>query len=122
MRRFGVSLPKEVAEALEKLSKELGVTRSEVVASALVEYLEARRSHSEAGHQCLGVLLALSDGFIDLGDITEENRDAIVAYTHLHIEGKCLTVAVVKGDGVKIEKLTISLSKNASVVRYVPLL
>lgn len=33
-----------------------------------------------------------------------------------------MTVAVVKGDGVKIEKLTISLSKNASVVRYVPLL
>lgn len=122
MRRFGVSLPKEVAEEVEKLSSELGVTRSEVVASAVQEYLEARRSHREAGHQCLGVLLAVSEGFIDLGEVAEEHREAVVAYTHVHVEGRCLTVAVVKGDGAQIERLSISLSRKASVVRYVPLL
>jgi CopG family nickel-responsive transcriptional regulator len=39
VKRFGVSLPQELAEAIDKISQETGATRSEVVAAALQEYL-----------------------------------------------------------------------------------
>jgi CopG family nickel-responsive transcriptional regulator len=122
MRRFGVSLPPEIADAVEKIAQEAGVTRSEVVATALQEYLESRRNHKEPGHQCLGVVMAVTDAFSDIGDAIEQNKAYILAYTHLHVEGMCLTIAVVKGGGEEIEKLTLEMSRKARLTRYVPLL
>jgi transcriptional regulator, CopG family len=121
VKRFGVSLPKEVAEAVEKLSQEAGVTKSEVVAAALQEYIEARKDHREPGHQCLGVVMAVTDTFSDVGDAIEENKPHIVAYTHLHVEGRCLTIVVVRGEGSQIEKFTLQVAKKAKLMRYVPL-
>ncbi|ACB40211.1 CopG family ribbon-helix-helix protein [Pyrobaculum neutrophilum] len=122
MKRFGVSLPRDVADKVDRISQEMGVTRSEVVATALQEYLEARRSHAEPGHQCLGVVMALTDAFSEIGDVIEENKAHIVAYTHLHVEGRCLTIAVVKGAADQIEKLTLEVAKRSKISRYVPLL
>jgi CopG family nickel-responsive transcriptional regulator len=34
----------------------------------------------------------------------------------------CLTIAVVKGGGEEIEKLTLEMSRKARLTRYVPLL
>jgi CopG family nickel-responsive transcriptional regulator len=107
VKRFGVSLPQELAEAIDKISQETGATRSEVVAAALQEYLEMQKDHKKPGHQCLGVVMAVTDAFSDVGDAIEENRAHIVAYTHLHVEGMCLTIVVVKGGGEEIEKLTL---------------
>lgn len=120
MKRFGVSLPTELAEAVDKLSQELGVTRSDVVANAVQEYLEARKSHAD--HECIGVVLALADDMSDLGDVIEGNRDYLLAYTHMHVEGKCLAIAVVKGNGGQLQRIAMELSKKAQVVRYTPLL
>jgi CopG family nickel-responsive transcriptional regulator len=121
MRRFGVSLPPDIADAVEKIAQEAGVTRSEVVATALQEYLERRRNHREPGHRCLGVVMAVTDAFSDIGDAIEQNKAHILAYTHLHVEGMCLTIAVVKGDGEEIEKLALEMSRRAKLMRYVPL-
>jgi len=121
VKRFGVSLPKEVAEEVEKMSQDMGVTRSEIVAVALQEYLEARRGHADAAHECLGVVLAVSDSFSDIGEIIEDNKGHIVAYTHLHVDGKCLTIAVVRGSGSEIERLSLAMSRKAQLTRYVPL-
>lgn len=121
MKRFGVSLPKEVAKEVDKMSQDMGVTRSEIVAAALQEYLEARKDHSDTAHQCLGVVLAISDSFSDIGEIIEDNRGSIVAYTHLHVDGKCLTIAVVRGSGTEVERLNLAMSKKAQLTRYVPL-
>ncbi|ABL88982.1 transcriptional regulator, CopG family [Pyrobaculum islandicum DSM 4184] len=122
MKRFGISLPKEMADAIDKISRETGATRSEIVAAALQEYLEARRSHAEPEHQCLGVVMAVTDTFSEIGDVIEDNKTHIVAYTHLHVEGRCLTIAVVKGSSDQIEKLTLEVSKRSKLSRYVPLL
>ena len=122
MKRFGVSLPREVADEVDKVSEELGVTRSELVANALQQYLESRRNHSEPFHQCLGVLLALSDATLEVGDMVEENKSSILAYTHMHVNGKCLTILVVKGSGAEVEKLTLKLSQKAHMAKHVPLL
>ena len=121
VKRFGVSLPKEVAEAVESIAAELGVTRSEVVANAVQAYLESRRGHAEPSHQCLGVLMALSNSFSDLSDVVERHKEAILAYTHLHVEGKCLTIFVVRGDGPQVERLSMEVSKRSHTARYVPL-
>ncbi|MEZ0319967.1 MAG: CopG family ribbon-helix-helix protein [Pyrobaculum sp.] len=122
MKRFGVSLPKEVAYEVDKVSEELGVTRSELVANALQQYLESRRNHSDPSHQCLGVLLALSDADLEIGDMVEESKSLIVAYTHMHVDGKCLTILVLKGGIAEIERLTLEVSKRAHMARYIPLL
>lgn len=122
MKRFGVSLPQELADAIDKISQETGVTRSEVVAAALQDYLEMQKDHKKPGHQCLGVVMAITDASTDVGDAIEENKAQIVAYTHLHVEGRCLTIAVVKGDGDQIEKLTLEVARRAKLTRYVPLL
>jgi len=122
VKRFGVSLPQELAEAIDKISQETGATRSEVVAAALQVYLEMQKDHKKPGHQCLGVVMAITDAFSDVGDAIEENKAHIVAYTHLHVEGRCLTFAVVKGDGDQIEKLTLEVARRAKLTRYVPLL
>ncbi|AAL63889.1 CopG family ribbon-helix-helix protein [Pyrobaculum aerophilum] len=121
MKRFGVSLPKQVAEEVERLSQEIGVTRSEIVAAALQEYLESRRDHVKPEHNCMGIVLALSSSFSDIGEIIESYKPFIVAYTHLHVEGKCLTITVVRGDGGEVEKMVLEMGRRAQVIRYVPL-
>ncbi|MFN7105050.1 MAG: CopG family ribbon-helix-helix protein [Pyrobaculum sp.] len=120
MKRFGVSLPKDVAEAIDKISQELGVTRSEVVAEALQEYLQARTSHSGSTHQCMGVVLALSNNSVDLSDVLHD-REIVLTYTHIHVTYQCLTVAVVQGTGDKIAKFMLEISKRVQAARYVPL-
>ncbi|MFN3805189.1 MAG: CopG family ribbon-helix-helix protein [Pyrobaculum sp.] len=120
MKRFGVSLPREVAEAIDKISQELGVTRSEVVAEAIQEYLQARTDHSGSTHQCMGVVLALTNSSVDLGDVLHD-REVVLTYTHIHVTYQCLTVAVVQGTGDKIAKFMLEISRKAQVARYVPL-
>ncbi|MEM1572680.1 CopG family ribbon-helix-helix protein [Pyrobaculum sp.] len=122
MKRFGIAIPKEVASEVEKLSQELGVTRSDLIAVAVQEYLESRKNHADPGHQCVGAVLALSDSFSDVGEIIEEHKTSVLAYTHLHVEGKCLTILVVKGSVDAVERLTLELSKKVHVARYVPLM
>jgi CopG family nickel-responsive transcriptional regulator len=122
MRRFGISLPRELAEAVDRISQETGATRSEVIAAALWEYLETRKDHKKPGHQCIGVVAAVTDTFSDVGDAIEVNKTHIVAYTHVHIEGRCLTIVVVRGDGSQIERLALEVAKRARLARYVPLL
>lgn len=119
VKRFGVSLPREVAEALDKMAHDLGVTRSEIVTHALQEYIQEKTTHHNSTHQCIGVVLALSDSGVDLSDLL--HRDVVLTYSHMHLEQTCLTVAVVRGDGSQIARYVLEISRKSHTVRYVPL-
>lgn len=121
MRRFGVSLPKEVADVLDRLSRELGVTRSQVVLEALQNYIAHAKAHGADGHTCFGVALALAQDLGSVEDLLEQFRKIIVNYSHIHMDDRCLLILVLKGSGEEVARLSAQMAHRAETYRYIPL-
>lgn len=117
MRRFGVSIPESLAEDLDRLSKILGVSRSEVVREALRVYLN-EYSHYTMKHECCGIIVTVSSG--SLG-VVEDYKDIINNYTHVHLEGRCINSFLVSGDSERIAEFHSKLLSICGHVRYIPL-
>ncbi len=117
-RRFGVSLPEELACELDKISRECGLDRSSVVATALEKYVEDM-SHFKNKHECLGVCIAVTEGEPSLR--LEEFRDIVVSYYHNHTRGVCLNIFVFRGDSNKVLELYYRLGKSSRKTVLVPL-
>lgn len=121
MRRFGVSLPREVAEFLDRLSQELGVTRSQVISEALQNYMAYAKTHESDGHTCFGVTLALARDTGAIEDILEQSKKIIINYNHIHMDNKCLLILVLRGDGEEVARLNAQIAQRAETYRYIPL-
>jgi CopG family nickel-responsive transcriptional regulator len=121
VKRFGVSLPEDLAKAVEKLSEELGTTRSAVVAQAVSNFLSAYSQHLKDGHRCMGAVLAITKGVEDVNEALERYRELIVNFSHMHVEGKCVSVFVVYGDGKKIGEFLMAISERADKAYFTPL-
>jgi CopG family nickel-responsive transcriptional regulator len=117
-RRFGVSIPEDLASELDDVSRECGVDRSSVVASALGNYI-ASIKHYKKRHNCLGVCLAITKG--ELGLSLEEFKDVIISYQHSHTDNTCVNIFLLRGDSEKILKLYYKLEKNCLRTILVPL-
>ena len=121
MKRFGVSLPEELALEVDRISRELGVTRSAVVAQAVSTYVQLYSQHLKEGHVCLGAVLSLAEGVEVVGQIMEQYKDLIANYSHIHIGDRCLSVFVVHGDGRRIGEFLVGLSEKAVKTLFTPL-
>ncbi len=119
-KRFGVSLPAELADAVDRIAGSMAITRSELVERAVKLYVKSYRHYSEP-HRCGGVLLVSGRGR-SIEGIIEEYRDIVVQYTHIHVRGKCLKVIVVEGPSTRIASLHSRLESLGCTARYIPLL
>ncbi len=121
MKRFGVSLPEELVLEVDRISKELGVTRSAVVAQAVSAFVQMYSQHLREGHTCLGAVLSLVEGVEAIGQIMEQYKDLIANYSHMHIGDRCLSVFVVYGDGKRVGEFLMGLSEKAVRTLFTPL-
>ncbi len=120
-RRFGVSIPEELASSLDALAAKLGRDRSSLVAEALRTYIHDH-IHLLEPHRCAGVIIAWSRDGDGLRQRLEEYMDIVKGHMHTHIAGYCVNILVVEGDSERIARLTRSLaSLPGCVARYIPL-
>jgi CopG family nickel-responsive transcriptional regulator len=119
MRRFGVSIPEDLAKALDDLAEKLGVSRSEIVREALRLYL-AEHAHYTVKHRCCGMITVVTKGVKDLSAV-EEFKDVVSTFSHIHVEDYCINSLVVYGDSDKIAELHRALLRVSENVRFIPL-
>jgi len=121
-RRFGISIPQNLAEALDKLASRLGVSRSELVALALREFLHDH-SHYLYEHECTGVIVLVGSEKQqkNVETLLESYRDIVRAYVHTHTGGKCIEVIIVSGHSMQIQTLHRKLAEIGCKPRFIPL-
>jgi len=121
-RRFGISIPQNLAEALDQLADKLGVSRSELVTLALREFLHDH-SHYLYEHECTGVIVLVGSEKQrkSVETLLESYRDIIRAYLHTHIGGECIEIIIVKGRSVRIRALHRKLVETGCKPRFIPL-
>lgn len=119
-RRFGISIPEDVASDLDILAEKLNVDRSKLVCEAIRTYIRDH-VHYLSPHECYGVITLISNDNIRLLRVIEEFKDIIKEFTHIHIDEKCINALVVSGSSTKIAELHKRLLDIFYNVRFVPL-
>jgi len=120
-RRFGVSLPTEMADCLDQLASKLGVDRSSLIEDALKEYIHDHL-HYLRPHKCMGVMIIIAHRMHQgIHGILERYKDIVSQYNHLHIGEKCIETMIIFGDSDKIAKLHEELGEAGCRIRYIPL-
>ena len=123
-RRFGISIPENLARDLDKLASKLSIDRSSLVSEAIRTYVHDHL-HYLTPHKCMGILILFSnvenDNYRKLLKIIEEYRDIIISYTHHHIEEKCIEVLILSGSSEKIRSLHREFTVLGYKARYLPL-
>lgn len=118
-RRFGVSLPEDLARDLDRLSGLLGVERSAVVEEAVRHYLDDYR-HLLVRHHCRGVILAACRGEARASDSVKKFKHVVAAHLHLHMDGICIDLLAVSGDSLEISRLIGHLKASGCSPRFLP--
>ncbi len=122
-RRFGVSVPADLAGDLDRLAEMLGVDRSRLVEQAL-------RSHVHdylyllVPHSCMGILVVTRTPGASMEEffrVVAEYRDVIRIYSHLHVEEACVETMIVSGSSERIRGLYRRLEEVGYHARYIPL-
>ncbi len=120
-RRFGVSVPEELARMLDELARVVNRDRSSLVAEALRVYLHDHQ-HLLRPHRCAGVIIAWSRSGDVKAEVLEEYMDIVRGHLHAHLDGYCVNVVLVEGDSERIASLTRRLSSGGRcTARYIPL-
>ncbi len=119
-KRFGVSLPCNLADQLDQLAKILGTNRSIIVREAVKEYIHDHM-HYMYPHTCCGIIIV--SGSIDhekLFNILEDYHDIIHSFNHVHLDEKCIEIIFVNGDSRKIQELhKVLMSMPGCMARYI---
>ena len=108
--RFGIYLPGELAEELEKIMRERGIrNRSRIVQEAIRMFVNEHKWRKH-GRVCgvIGVVYNHEVSGVDekLTDIQHEFLDTIVSTLHVHLDReKCLLAIVVRGESDRVKKL-----------------
>ena len=118
-RRFGVSLPEDIARALDSIAETLGVARSSIVEEAIRAYI-ADAEHLAQPHRCVGVIIAVCSERSTLS-VLEEHRSVVVGHMHAHPDGRCADIIVVAGMSRDIARLVSHLKSRGCGTRYIPL-
>lgn len=123
-RRFGISIPEDMARDLDKLASKLSIDRSSIVCEAIRTYIHDHL-HYLTPHKCMGVLILFShisrNNYKKFFNIIERYRDVIISYTHHHIEEKCIEVLILSGSSEKIQSLHREFMVIGCKARYLPL-
>jgi CopG family nickel-responsive transcriptional regulator len=122
-RRFGISLPKQLADKLDKLSEIMKVDRSNLVSRAVEIFIE-EYEHYIKEHICQGVMVVVqTDTSIrpEISRLLEEYSDIVLLSLHYHVKGRCLEIVLVRGHSRRIAEMHSKLEKLGCKVRYIPL-
>ncbi len=123
-RRFGVSIPEELASQLDEIATAMGRDRSSLVAEALRTYIHDH-VHLARPHRCRGVLVVWSrrgSAPPELHRMVEEFNDVIIGYMHAHLDDYCVDVMLVAGGSERIAGLARRASQlPGCTARYIPL-
>ena len=124
-KRFGVSIDSALADMLDTIAKNLGLTRSQLVERALTTYLEDH-AHLVRPHKCTGLLLLTCNEKprkTSIAHIIETYRDVIVMHTHTHVGANCIDLFLVNGPSDRIAELHKNLRERVKdcATRYIPL-
>ena len=117
-KRFGISIPCDMADDLDRLAKELKCNRSSLVAEALRTYIHDHL-HYITPHKCKGVIIVFGENGSDRS-LIEEFREIILSYNHYHIGKTCIETLIVDGDSSKIRELHSRLINRGCNIRYIP--
>lgn len=118
-KRFGVSIPVDVAEKLDEIASEIKRDRSSLVAKALEEYIH-EELHYEKEHACSGIVVVMGGevpGDAELGDL----KTIVKTSCSVRLSGYVVTVLFVEGPYDKIRSLRRKISDKAELSRYIPL-
>ena len=98
-RRFGISIPSDVAENLDALAKILEIDRSKIVEQALRSYI-LDYIHYLYPHKCRGIMIVYreTEHEIRVLSILEEFRDIVLSYSHYHVDKLCIESLIISGD------------------------
>lgn len=119
--RFGVSVPAELSRKVKELASKRGVSRSELVAEMMRNYI-TDLEHENSPHYCTGIMVIVKERTeANLERVYETFKEIIIGYTHQHVEGTCVNVVFVSGPSEKIEDLSKSLNTCGCFTRYLPL-
>ncbi len=118
-RRFGVSIPTDIADKLDELSNKLNIDRSSIIVDALKEYIHDHL-HYLVPHRCTGLMILVGGNHIDIANTLEEYRDVVSMYNHMHVHGKCIETLIVSGSSNRIADLHKRLCSIGCRVRYIP--
>ena len=119
-KRFGVSLPEDLADRLTILSEKLGVDRSRLVEEAVRAYLEDY-NHLQHPHKCRGILIIRCPDWGEARRISEEHRRIISNIVHEHSGDYCYEALFIEGDSTQVSSLYSSILKAGCKARYIPL-
>jgi len=121
-RRFGVSIPADLADDLDELSRIMNIDRSKIVANALRDYIHDNL-HALQSHVCRGVLVVVHDSDNNVPALLEVYKDIIKHVTHTHIASTCVDTLIVDGSSDRIIELKGKLMACSCVrqVKYLPL-
>lgn len=120
-RRFGVSIPSDIADALDKLAELTGSDRSSIVAEALRTYLHDH-IHYTIPHKCTGFLIVVNrEENIPTSLVIDKFKDIIYSYSHTHVDELCIEIFIVSGHSSRIADLDRTLRSMSCSVRYIPL-
>lgn len=122
-RRFGVSVPEELAERLDMLSKIMGVDRSRLVSRAIEGFIE-EYEHYMRDHICQGVMVVVQHDTSlrpKVSRVLEDYGDIVLLSLHYHVEGYCVEIVVVQGQSRRIAEMHSALERMGCKVKYIPL-
>ncbi len=120
-RRFGISIPEDMANELDQLSSRLEIDRSSIVETALREYIHDQL-YNLIEHKCTGLIVIIgSVKHGSLSSVMEEYRDIVSMYNHVHAGNQCIETIVVSGLSSRVVELYKALSSLGCRVRYIPI-
>ena len=119
--RLGISMPQELIEAFDRLTRGKGYrTRSEAVRDVIRDYLVAQEWEGVRG-QVVGTVTIVYDHETRelthvLTELQHQFHDAIACATHVHLdEHNCLEVIVVKGKSEEVRAIADRLISTRGV-------
>lgn len=121
-KRFGISLPGEIASQLDMLASSYSASRSKLVEDAIVEYLHSEK-HLHTPHKCRGVFIALGKEPDIASVVRKVERFCRVVFANIIgvWEDTKLLIVGIEGSSADLVEARKELFKDFSEVKYVPL-
>jgi len=121
-KRFGISIPDDLYDYLNKLSEQLETNRSDLVEQAVKTFIDDYK-HYLIPHTCTGVMIVSCKDEKALKKIIDEFQDIAKTYIHTHENNVCIELMFVSGPSEKIALLQKNLQKDGKCnPRYVPII
>jgi CopG family nickel-responsive transcriptional regulator len=119
-KRFGISLPENLYEQLNKLSSKLETNRSDLVEQAVSVFINDYK-HYLIPHICTGVMIVSCKDETIAKELIDEYSDIAKTYIHTHENALCIEIIFVSGPSEKIALFQKKLAQNAKCnPRYIP--